>query len=131
MPTPDLCTEEEVHQLVHGFYAQVREDAVLGPIFDTHIQDWEPHLAKMVDFWSSALRGTARFRGTPMPKHVALPGLSAELFRRWLDLFHRTTAGLGNGAMQARADELAERIAESLWYGWQIGRGASTVEVHA
>lgn len=131
MPTPDLCTEEEVHQLVHGFYAQVREDAVLGPIFDTHIQDWEPHLAKMVDFWSSALRGTARFRGTPMPKHVALPGLSAELFRRWLDLFHRTTAGLGNGAMQARADELAERIAESLWYGWQISRGASTVEVHA
>jgi hemoglobin len=124
MPTPDLCTEEEVHRLVHGFYAQVREDPLLGPIFDTHVHDWTPHLAKMVDFWSSALRGTARFRGTPMPKHVALPGLSVELFQRWLTLFRRTTAGLGNPAMQERADELAHRVADSLWYGYQISHGA-------
>ena len=127
MPTPDLCTEEEVQQLVHGFYAQVREDPVLGPIFDAHVKDWTPHLAKMVDFWSSALRGTARFRGTPMPKHIALPGLSAQLFERWLALFRRTTAGLGNPPMQQRADELAGRIAESLWYGYQISRGVDTV----
>ncbi len=128
MPTPDLCTEEEVHQLVHGFYAQVRQDSVLGPIFDTHIQDWDPHLAKMVDFWSGALRGTARFRGAPMPKHVALPGLSAELFQRWLTLFGQTTAALGNAAMQERANELAHRIAESLWYGYQMYRGTDLVE---
>jgi hemoglobin len=127
MPSPDLCTEDEVHQLVHGFYARVREDAVLGPIFDTHIRDWEPHLAKMVDFWSGALRGTARFRGTPMPKHVALPGLSADLFNRWLELFGETTATLGNPAMQERANDLANRIAESLWYGWRISRGMDVV----
>lgn len=127
MPTPDLCTEDEVHQLVHGFYARVREDAVLGPIFNTHVKDWTPHLAKMVDFWSSALRGTARFRGTPMPKHVALPGLSAELFQRWLTLFHQTTAGLGNAAMQERADDLAGRIADSLWYSYRISRGVDVV----
>lgn len=131
MPTPDLCTEEEVHQLVHGFYAQVRQDSVLGPIFDTHIQDWDPHLAKMVDFWSGALRGTARFRGAPMPKHVALPGLSAELFQRWLTLFGQTTAALGNPAMQERANELAHRVAESLWYGYQMVRGTDLVEGHA
>ena len=127
MPSPDLCTEDEVHQLVHGFYARVRGDAVLGPIFDTHIRDWEPHLAKMVDFWSGALRGTARFRGTPMPKHVALPGLSADLFNRWLELFGETTATLGNPAMQERANDLASRIAESLWYGWRISRGMDVV----
>lgn len=127
MPSPDLCTEDEVHQLVHGFYARVRKDAVLGPIFDTHIRDWEPHLAKMVDFWSGALRGTARFRGTPMPKHVALPGLSADLFNRWLELFGETTATLGNPAMQERANDLANRIAESLWYGWRISRGMDVV----
>ena len=125
MPTPDLCTEEEVHQLVHGFYARVRQDPVLGPIFDTHIADWTPHLAKMVDFWSGALRGTGRFRGTPMPKHVALPGLTVELFQRWLTLFGETTATLGNLPMQERANDLAERIAESLWYGYQISRGTS------
>ncbi len=128
MPTPDLCTEEEVHRLVHGFYAKVRQDPALGPVFDAHIRDWDPHLAKMVDFWSSALRGTARFRGTPMPKHVALPELSAELFRRWLALFATTTASLGNPAMQHRADQLAHRIADSLWYGWRLSRGMDVAE---
>ena len=76
MPSPELCTEEEVTRLVHGFYANVRQDAVLGPVFDEHVRDWDRHLPTMVDFWSGALRGTARFRGAPMPKHAALPGLS-------------------------------------------------------
>lgn len=125
MPTPDLCTEDEVSQLVHAFYDSVREDPVLGPIFDRHITNWDKHLAKMVDFWSSALRGTARFRGTPMPKHVALPGLSSELFQRWLALFERTTATLPNGEMGQRANQLAGRIAESLWYGYRMSRADS------
>ncbi len=127
MPTPDLCTEEECFRLVHAFYGRVREDAVLRPIFDRHVTDWDLHLPKMVDFWSGALRGTARFRGTPMPKHIALPGLSAELFQRWLTLFRATTAELGNEPMRERANLLAERIAESLWYGWQMSRQADTL----
>lgn len=124
MPTPDLCTEEEVSGLVHAFYDRVREDDALGPIFDRHVHDWNRHLATMVDFWSSALRGTARFRGTPMPKHVALPGLTRQLFQRWLGLFGETTAQLPNAAMRERANDLASRIAESLWYGYQLSRQA-------
>jgi len=124
MPSPDLCTEEEVHHLVHTFYANVRADTHLGPIFEAHVRDWDRHLATMVDFWSGALRGTARFRGTPMPKHVGLPGLSADLFRHWLALFRATTARLPNEPMAERARELAARIAQSLWYGYQISREA-------
>ena len=131
MPTPDLCTEEDVHRLVHGFYGRVRADAVLGPIFERHIHDWEPHLPKMVDFWSGALRGTARFRGAPMPKHVALPGLTADLFHRWLALFAQATASLGKPAMQARANDLAQRVADSLWYGYCIAHGDAVMEGHA
>jgi len=123
MPSPDLCTEDEIALLVHTFYGRVRADQALGPIFDAHVKNWDTHLAKMVDFWSSALRGTARFRGTPMPRHVALPGLSAELFGHWLVLFRETTAELANGPMRERANELAHRIAESLWYGYQLGQG--------
>ena len=122
MPQPDLCTEEEIKELVHAFYARVRRDEALGPIFDAHVRDWDTHLSKMVDFWSSALRGTARFKGTPMPTHVGLPGLTAGHFGRWLELFRETTAGLRNEPMRRRADELARRIAESLWYGWQAAR---------
>jgi hemoglobin len=127
MPSPDLCTEEEVSQLVHAFYRDVRGDAQLGPIFERHVKDWDVHLARMVDFWSSALRGTARFRGTPMPKHTALPGLSAELFRHWLALFRQTTDTLPNAALRERANDLAGRIADSLWYGYQLSREANTL----
>jgi len=115
-----LCTEADVTRLVHLFYAKVRADEVLGPIFEAHVGNWEHHLAKLVDFWSSALRGTARYRGAPLPKHVALQGLRIEFFHRWLGLFRETTRSLGNDDLQARADELAHRIAGSLWYGYQL-----------
>ncbi|OUM00893.1 group III truncated hemoglobin [Variovorax sp. JS1663] len=122
-PHPEFCTEEEVSRLVHAFYSKVRRDAVLGPIFESHVPEWDRHLAKLVDFWSSALRGTARYRGSPMPRHAALPGLTPCLFHRWLALFRETTASLDNPALQARADDLAHRIAGSLWYGYQSRHG--------
>jgi len=120
MPDPQLCNEEEIAELVHRFYARVRRDEQLGPIFHAHVHDWDAHLVKLTDFWSSALRGTRRFRGTPMPVHAALPGLTAGLFRHWLQLFEATAAELPNQALRERATELAGRIAQSLWYGYQI-----------
>ena len=120
MPDPQLCSEEEITELVQRFYARVRRDAALGPIFNARVHDWPAHEAKLVDFWSSALRGTKRFRGTPMPVHAALPGLSAELFGHWLQLFDQTLATLRNEALCERARELAHRIADSLWYGYQL-----------
>lgn len=120
MPTPALCTDNEIVNLVYSFYAKVRCDEVLGPIFDAHISDWDHHLGKMVDFWSSILRGTGRYHGTPMPKHVVLPELNAALFQRWLGLFRDTTRAIGNEAMGRHADAMAQRIAQSLWYGYQL-----------
>ena len=123
----ELCDEQAVTRLVHGFYARVRQDPTLGPFFDAHVVDWDHHLAKMVDFWSSTLRGTARYRGTPMPKHAALPGLDAQMFDRWLLLFRETTLSLGNPALRERADDLAARIAQSLWYGYQMSRAPDSI----
>ncbi len=117
--TTELCSDDEVANLVHAFYAKVRADAVLGPIFNAHIDDWEQHLAKLVCFWSSMLRRTGQFTGSPMPTHLALPGLSAALFERWLTLFRATTAAQPNAAMQEQANAMAQRIADSLWRGYQ------------
>ena len=122
MPTPVFCTDEEVVTLVHSFYARVREDELLAPIFNAHVTDWDHHLGKMVNFWSSILRGTASYHGTPMPKHVVLPDLDASLFQRWLSLFRETTRSLGNEPMRRHADTMAQRIAQSLWYGYQLHR---------
>ena len=127
LPGSNLCTEAEVTALVHTFYARVREDKVLGPIFDAHIGDWDHHLAKLVDFWSAILRRTGRFAGAPMPKHAVLPGLSAELFQRWLKLFRENAAAQANRAMAGQACAMAERIAQSLWMGYQISRDPDAV----
>lgn len=116
-----VCTEEEVSRMVHAFYAQVRQDDVLAPIFNAHIHDWDRHLAHLVDFWSSILRRTGRFTGAPMPRHAALPGLTEALFQRWLALFRETTSAQPNRAMGEQAYSMAQRIAQSLWYGYQIG----------
>lgn len=127
MTAEALCTEEEVSTLVHAFYARVRRDAVLGPIFEAHIADWDAHLAKLVDFWSSMLRRTGRFTGAPMPRHAALPGLDEALFGRWLALFRETAAEQSNQAMAAQACTTAERIAQSLWLGYQQSRDPASV----
>ena len=52
-PTKEALTEAMIERLVRGFYAKVRQDAVLAPIFDARIRDWEPHLEQMFAFWSS------------------------------------------------------------------------------
>lgn len=122
MARPDLCTTEEIRELVDQFYTRIRSDAVLGPIFNQHIDDWPTHLDIMVRFWSSILLGSGQYSGTPMPKHIALPGLDASMFHRWLDLFHQTTAVLSNRDMAHQAEELAQRIARSLWFGYQMHR---------
>lgn len=127
MLDPALCTEEEISRLVHAFYSRVRQDAGLGPIFDAHVDDWDRHLARMVDFWSSLLLRTGRFTGTPMPRHVALPGLNADLFRRWLELFRETADEQPNQAMARQACLMAQRVAQSLWMGYQISRSPDAI----
>ncbi|MBB3181859.1 group III truncated hemoglobin [Variovorax sp. Sphag1AA] len=121
-PPPQAVTEEEVIRLVESFYSKVRNDEELAPVFEAYLADWDQHIAKMIDFWSSALRGTGRYKGTPMPKHAALHGLTAQLFHRWLALFWKTTAESGNAVLQQRADDLARRMAGGLWHGYQMAR---------
>jgi hemoglobin len=73
------------------------------------------------------LRGTARFRGSPMVTHNRLTGISETHFQRWLELFRQTTQDLDNPALQERANDLSMRIAQSLWYGYQMSRQADVL----
>ncbi len=121
-PALTLCSEDEIDRLVRRFYGRVRQDGLLGPVFEAHVHDWEEHMQHLVDFWSALLRGTRRFRGAPMQKHMVIDELREELFERWLVLFRQTTAELGNTPMQRLADDAAERIAENFWRRFQMSR---------
>ena len=100
-------------ELVHRFYAKVRNDAVLGPIFAARITDWSPHLDRMVAFWSSVALMTGRYHGAPVPAHRTLP-IGAAHFDRWLALFGETAKEVLTTAGAAHVMERAQRIARSL-----------------
>ncbi|HEY3681048.1 MAG TPA: group III truncated hemoglobin [Bradyrhizobium sp.] len=111
----DHVSEENIRRLVDGFYAKVRRDPELAPIFLRAIPgDWRPHLNKMYAFWSSVMLTSGRYKGNPVVKHLALPGVQPVLFERWLELFNETSAELFEDAISAEFRAKAARIAESL-----------------
>lgn len=117
-------TEAMIHGLVHGFYAKVRTDPALGPIFNGEIGDgWDEHLKKMCDFWSSVTLMTGRFKGAPMATHVRIGNIRATHFARWLHLFRQTV----QEQCPADAADLfisrSEMIARSLQLGIEADRG--------
>jgi hemoglobin len=111
-------TEEMIHDVVHAFYATIRTDPALGPIFKRVIgENWDPHLAKMCDFWSSVLLMTGRFEGNPMAKHVAVGGIRPTHFARWLHLFRQTVEKLCPRPAAEMFVMRAEMIARALQRG--------------
>jgi hemoglobin len=115
-------TEAMIERLVRCFYAKVRTDAVLAPIFEARIWNWEPHLKQMFAFWSSVALMTGRYHGTPMVKHLPLP-VDADHFDRWLDLFEATAREICPPQAVAHFIERAQRIAASLELGIAGGQG--------
>jgi hemoglobin len=117
-------TEEMCRDLVRAFYARVRADPVLGPIFDSAIGDrWGVHLAKLTDFWSSVMLMTGRFKGSPMAVHAALPRAEPVDFQRWLALFRHTALETCPADAAALFCAKAEMIAQSLQLGIAASRG--------
>ncbi len=112
-------SEESIHQLVYRFYDQVRADDVLGPVFEEILHGkWDNHLPRMVDFWSSILLGSSRFQGNVYGKHMALSGITAEHFVRWLSMFEDTSKQLFDEPTSDEIMLVARRIAGSLQLGF-------------
>jgi hemoglobin len=114
-------SEEAIAWLVDRFYAKVRLDPELGPIFARAIPgDWGPHLATMRDFWSSVMLTSGRYHGNPVAAHAKIDGIRPDLFRRWLALFDTTCAELFEpeiaDAFRAKAARIAESLMLALFY---------------
>ncbi len=114
--------ETMIEQLVRGFYARIRADELLGPIFASRIQDWEPHLQRMFAFWSSVVLSSGAYHGQPMRMHLPLP-VDAHHFDRWLQLFEQTARELFSEPIAYYFIERAHRIARSLELGIATTQG--------
>lgn len=107
----ELC----IADMVDTFYASVRADRLLGPIFAEAIgDDWTAHLQKMRAFWSSVLLASGTYKGNPMLAHLQLPRLTGEHFERWLELWRETAERLCRedvgGVFVAKAEMIGERL---------------------
>jgi hemoglobin len=120
----ETIDEAALGRLVERFYAKVRRDPGLGPVFDGAIDDWPHHLEKLKAFWSSVMLTTGRYKGQPMAAHMKHePSMKPELFERWLGLWRETAAEELSPEGAEAVLEKAERIAESLQLGLSFARG--------
>lgn len=118
---PADITEADIARLVDSFYGRVRADPVLAPVFHAAIgespAEWAAHLAKLRRFWSAVMLRSGAYHGDPFSAHLRLPGLTPEMFTRWLALFDATCADSFPPETAAAFGERAHRIARSLRMG--------------
>lgn len=109
----DIENEADVRRLVDEFYASIREDGLLNPIFSDVAQvDWSTHLPKMYQFWNSLILSIPGYAGAPFPPHTVLP-ITQEHFTRWLELFRANVDRHFAGVRAQRAKDAAGSIAHT------------------
>lgn len=111
-----------IEALVRAFYSRARRDPLIGPIFDGNVADWEAHISRMCDFWSSVALMSGRYHGQPMVAHLPLP-IDTPHFDRWLELFAETAQEVCPPAAAAHFIDRAYRIADSLEIGIAAQKG--------
>ena len=108
----DISTLEDIRKLVDAFYEKVRQDRLLGPIFNERIRDnWPQHLEKMYAFWQTVLLREQAYQGSPFPPHAQLP-INHSHFEKWMELFVSTVDTLFEGEKANDAKLKAGKMAE-------------------
>lgn len=123
----DLSSPEDIRLLVDTFYRDVRQDVLLGPIFNGKIgDDWSYHTPKIYAFWDAVLLGTAGYSGNPVLTHIELNRefpLTDEHFNHWLKMWDATVDRLFSGAVADNAKSKARTMAGLMMF--KIGASKS------
>ena len=114
-------TEDMIADLVATFYVRVRRDPLLSVVFE-RVKDWDDHLSRLRDFWSSVVLMSGRYHGQPMLAHTSLP-IEPRHFDRWLALFEQAATDVCPPAAATHFVEKARRIADSFEMGLATQRG--------
>ena len=108
----DIQTIEDIKMLVDTFYDRIRDNELLGNIFNHIIQDrWPEHLEKMYRFWQTVLFDEHTYFGSPFPPHMHMP-VEKLHFDTWIALFSKTVDELFEGEKAERAKWQGGRMAE-------------------
>lgn len=91
----EIEDREDVFRLVDTFYVKIRKNDLLGPIFESHIDDWPKHLERLTDFWETNVFFNRKFKGNPLLKHQLVDekanySIDEHHFGVWLNLWFET-----------------------------------------
>lgn len=105
----------DVKLLVTSFYAKIRKDELLGPIFNARITDWEHHLEHLTDFWETNLFFVSKFKGNPMRKHAEVDAaenhsITEQHFGVWINHWVQTIDTLFEGEKANIAKNRARKM---------------------
>lgn len=120
MEKKELKNRDDVQLLVETFYKKVRQDKVLGPIFNTIITDWPTHLTLLTDFWETQLFLKRKYYGNPVTAHQEVDdkmnhSITSEHFGLWLNLWFATIDELFEGDTAWIAKNRAQKMSTMLF----------------
>ena len=122
MTTREINNREDVFLLIDTFYAKIRKDDFIGPIFLSAIptEEWPDHLEKLTDFWETNLFFAKNYKGNPMKVHQQLDAknnytISQKHFGKWLELWFTTIDELFVGEKAQKAKNNARNISFMLF----------------
>ena len=112
----DILSLTDIKMLVDIFYERIRANDLLGPIFNSILNDrWSSHLEKMYRFWQTVLLNQHTYNGSPFVPHAKLP-VDQHHFDRWLLLFYQTIDENFSGEKATEAKWRAEKMAEMFYH---------------
>ncbi|WP_106354198.1 group III truncated hemoglobin [Yoonia maritima] len=117
MPPRIPVSPAQIDRVVTQFYARVRADPILGPVFAAHVSDWRPHEEKIGRFWRNALLLQRCYDGNPMQVHRAAGDVKPAHFTVWLALFDAVLEQELPTPLAQAWSALAHRIGRGLRYG--------------
>ncbi|PWJ33674.1 group III truncated hemoglobin [Sediminitomix flava] len=112
----ELKDRTTIEILVRRFYDKVKEDELIGHIFNTMISDWESHIQLLTDFWETNLLFVSKYKGNPPKMHVDVDRemgnvIDQQHFDRWLQLWNQTVDESYEGKLAEQAKYRAGNIA--------------------
>ncbi len=117
LPPRFPVTATQIDRVVTRFYAAVRADPRIGPIFAAHVMDWPVHEAKIRRFWRNAILFERSYDGNPMQVHINAGNVMPNHFALWLDLFDTVLVSELSEDTANAWSALAHRIGRGLSFG--------------
>jgi truncated hemoglobin YjbI len=108
-------SDAKVTAFVRRYHVYMREDSQLAALFNSCVEDWEAHSARLAAYWGPALRHE------PAPDFPALTavrfGMDADQLERWLELWNRAADEVFTGRAAEEVRSRGQGIAEEHMVG--------------